>query len=155
MIDILDSSSAGFQLWYLINPASGSNTFNTNSSGARTYLASYNGVLQSGFPDSSATDNSTTNPKTLATTTVLDNCWIVAFAMDSQGSVSPTAPLTSRATTGGFSIWADSNAPKTPAGSYSSTITWTAGVGSNCAMVVVSFAPAPAVAAPSGSFNFL
>lgn len=155
LIDILDSSGAGFQLWYLVNPASGSNTFVHDSSGARHFLVSYSGVLQSGFPDSSATNNSTTNPKTLATTTVLDNSWIAAFAMDSQGSVAQSTGAT-RGTIGGFAIWFDSNAPKTPAGSYNSTASWTAGAGSNCAMLVVSFAPALAAATtPSGSFNFI
>lgn len=141
LIDILDSSGSGFQLWYLLNPASGANTFHHNSSGSRHFLVSYNGVLQSGFPDSSNTNNTAANPKTLATTTVADNSRVIAFAVNASGSAAATVPLTARSTgTDGITIWADSNADIHPAGSYSSTVSF-ASSGSNQAMIVVSMAP--------------
>lgn len=69
-------------LFYLINPDSGAHTITLTTAAAslmRIISASYTGVNQSGFPDSSATA-STDSPATVNTTVVATNCWLIGTA---------------------------------------------------------------------------
>jgi len=86
-------------LFYLINPATGTHTvtLTTSNSGTtfRMVAASYTGVKQTGFPDSSATGNSTSNPVTPTTTVVASNCWVVGV-VNGSGSGHYTSNKTDR-----------------------------------------------------------
>jgi hypothetical protein len=70
-------------LFYLINPASGSNTVSITWGGSGSPSAgaavSLTGAKQSGQPDASGTQYATGNPSK-AVTSVADHCWFVDFA---------------------------------------------------------------------------
>lgn len=77
--------------WYLINPATGTNTISVTSPGAASAIiaqsVSYTGVKQSGFPDSLIQTNSPgSSPYTMTTTVVASNCWLVSFCFFVNGS---------------------------------------------------------------------
>lgn len=140
-------------LWYLIAPSTGANNIVISAAGtnASTIIGgvgmSYTGAQQSGVPDSSAIINTTTtDPFTQSTTTVADNCWVVASAY-SNTAVGASTGATSRNTAigGPRLMGADSNGPKTPAGSYSMSFTNSGGDSSG--LVMASFAPAGGAAA--------
>jgi len=118
-------------LWVLINPATGSNTVSMSFSGAvykQGIAASYTGAKQSAQPDSNNSGGpTTTNSFSISTTTIADNCWLVmAGTNDNGNTVSGGTGTTGRQSDpNGFGWLADSNAAKTPAGSYSLNVTCT------------------------------
>lgn len=137
--------STGVELWYLVNPSTG--TFDVtytysasnNKNGA---VASYTGVAQSGQPD--ANNTGSVNPGTslsVSVTTVADNCWLIGGFAPVQ--LSPNAGTTQRTAANNVDIY-DSNGPKTPPGSYSLGGTFAS---SNNMGAIASFAPAAAAAA--------
>ena len=143
-------------LWYLFAPDTGSNNIvatcgSAPSSVLRISPASYTGALQSGVPDSFNSATGTTTSRTVSTTTVLDNCWVIGFGMTGRSSIVPSTGMTSRCETdsaSGSTLLADSDGPQTPAGSYSMTFT----TGSDSTgLIVASFPPALA----GGNSNFL
>lgn len=80
---------AGLSIWYLVAPATGSNTIAVSSSSACGAVAvSYTGVKQTGVPDSSNVNNNAvgTNSLTTSTTVVASNCWLVGGASDNAGT---------------------------------------------------------------------
>lgn len=131
-------------VWYLIAPATGSNTVavtlgGTTSLGAKGGVVSYTGAKQSGQPDAvnGASDPVGSTTPTVDVTTVADNCWV--FDVVFNGSPITACGNTSRWQqygTGG----ADTNAPKTPAGAQ--TMSWTA-TSDVWTVSAASFAPAP------------
>lgn len=135
-------------IFYLINPATGSNSVSiTTSSGTTTGVAhSYTGAKQSAQPDANGTTTATAATSITGTlTTIADNCWMVLAASNEivalaagTGSTELALPITS---TGVF----DSNAAITPAGSNGMQATWS---GSRKASAVfASFSPYVAAAA--------
>ena len=147
-------------LWYLINPATGSNNVVMTTSSAASNMgsccASYTGASQSGGIDSS--NSGTANPNTtltVSTTTIADNCWVVGTA--STGSATLTLSTgfgATRATLAAYKC-GDSNAVKSPAGSYSMTVTGSSS--DSLGLIVASFAPvgASAVSNPAFLLNFV
>jgi hypothetical protein len=137
-----------YYLYYLLNPASGANTVQITAFNAH-YLfgasASYTGVQQSGQPDAMNSNSGTaTGSLTTSVTTVADNSWVVMFGVVSNddGTLAAGTGATERVATD-FNAGAlfDSNASKTPAGSYS--MTWTTpGSSYNKGSLLVSFSPA-------------
>lgn len=137
------NTDRGAGLWCLVNPATGANTLTINaslSSGIQGAAASYTGAKQTGVPDSSNTRASASgSPATVSTTTVADNSWLVAAFVNDTGNISAGTSTTIRAPGGSttFGIY-DSNAAKTPAGSFALATT---NGGGNTAAVIASFAP--------------
>lgn len=83
------SGYAGFSGWYLINPASGTNTIAVTSSGNCTAIASsFTGAKQSGQPDSFGVNNNASGTSSLAvsTTVVAADCLLVGGVSEDQGS---------------------------------------------------------------------
>lgn len=153
---VTTESDRYYYLYYLINPDAGAN-FLTITAASTHYLfgvsTSYTGVSQVGFPDASTTNSAAPGGAgTLATsvTTVADNCWTCLFACHNGNGGAPTAGTGStRRALSSFNANAlfDSNAPKTPAGSASMSVTWfdptTYGIGT----LMWSIAPAGAASA--------
>lgn len=150
----IDESATKYSHWYLINPASGSNTVATTPTSPALCSSSYTGVKQSGQPDATTAivEHTNSQSETVSVTTVADNCWVLmTFGDNNQGTISAGANTTLRtsASNVGQGIL-DSNAAKTPAGSVSlicnsnAAATTTAGGG-------ISIAPAPAAASAASA----
>lgn len=124
------STTRNVYIYYLLNPASGSHSVAISST-ANHYLlagaADYTGVLQSGQPDATATNDSVSNATTLTTsiTTVADNAWPILAESGYQNNTAPTAGSgsTRRTFDATFGTWGifDSNSAVHPAGAYSMT----------------------------------
>lgn len=136
-------------MYYLLNPASGSNNVVISSSSTKFLIAcagDWAGVNQTGQPDASdtATLGSGNTSLTKAVTTIANNCWTILVSGGYDANNSPAAGTGSTrrtfdATFGGTGIF-DSNAPITPAGSYS--MTWTYPIASSgMNTIIASFAP--------------
>lgn len=119
--------------YYLYSPTSGANTVQVNFGGSQSgngMSASYTGVAQTGFPDSSANNNPSSGlTVTTTTTTVADNCWTLLFTHNNSivtASTNSTARQLNLSDNVGFkrSIF-DSNGVITPAGSFSMSYTQT------------------------------
>jgi len=131
-------------LFYLVAPASGTNTVlvTVDAGGIHSGSVSYTGAKQTGVPDSFnvASQGAGSSTFDISTTTVADNCWLVAIVeAGSYGSLNGTG-TTQRA--GVYSSWVyiyDSNAAKTPAGV--STLEVTNGHSPTFEGVIASFAP--------------
>lgn len=142
------SQGAWQSLWYLLNPATGSNTLAasfSNSDGSIIGGASYTGVKQSGMPDASNT-NTGTLPLTTSVTTVADNCWTI-LTVRPVGTCSAGTGSTQRENqgAGGYAIF-DSNGVIHPAGSTSMGVNGSVA----SAIVMASFAPAVAATVNAG-----
>lgn len=154
---IVPQSNWDLSLWYLAAPATGTNTITATCGSApahafRIMSASYTGASQTGIPDSSNSATGVTTSRTVSTTTVADNCWVVGLGMTGASAIVPSTGMTTRSETDSASsstVLADSNGPKTPAGSYSMTFTT---ANDSTGLIVASFAPATAAATNS---NFL
>lgn len=89
------------KLFYLLNPASGSNTVSIAGVTAnfRGAAISYTGVNQTAaFPDAVITSTSSSNTATLSPTVLASGCWLVGLGSSAAGVASPslTTDKTSR-----------------------------------------------------------
>lgn len=143
-------------LFYLLNPATGTNTVSLSSDTSALLKggsASYNGVAQSGQPDASTAlakqTDSGTNTTSVSVTTVADNCWVIGQFQSSSGYSSDGSGTKSRTTL--RTVLADANAAKHPAGSVTLNIVWAdANASMNGAMSI-----APALPANANFLQFL
>lgn len=136
---------------YLVAPATGSNTVDLQSGGARGAGASYTGVSQGALDNTGSSGSVASSPITSSVTTVADLCWVfmgAATATSNTHSQSASTGSTQRAvdnahddtTCGAY----DNGSAKTPAGAVSMSVTWNnpsptrGGAG-----VQASFAPLP------------
>jgi len=137
-----------FGLWMLVNPASGSNDVVASSSPSgfiQPDSFSYTGALQTGQPDATGTNVSTTGTSlTASVTTVADKSWAFAYFSCRTGVTSAGASTTSRDLTTS-QLFCDSGADVTPAGSRSLIVNNTQSV--EIAGIICSFSPAAAAAA--------
>jgi len=142
-------------MYYLVSPATGAHNIVISASSSLDLIAassaSYTGSRQSGQPDSYVTSAVTSaGSVTTTTNTIADNCWLVGFYVsDMGGGWTPGANTTARDATGNCQLF-DSNAAKTPAGSYSLTATHSASMVSG-QMVSIS----PFVASANNGNMFL
>lgn len=125
--------------YYLVNPATGSNTIKLDTDNAGDILdcnaSSYKGCDTSTAPSVIATDVASASPTTTTGTTTINNAWVALFGSGGQtAGTGATKRGTSHAQNG---CNYDSNAAVTPAGSYSMT---TSDV-SNHAWKMVQFGP--------------
>lgn len=138
----LSYSSGALYLWvfYLLAPATGSNTVSISGAGScRTSAISYTGVKQSGFPDAVAyLENQTSSTVTGTVTPTVPGCWMTVVAVQG-GSVSSYTNATQRVSNSGNEIF-DSNMFVTASSSRTQTLTTTASV--SWASAAFSFAPA-------------
>lgn len=139
-------SHAGEQLFYLINPTTGSNTVsvtfsvNTGTVTASGIGVSYTGAKQSGQPDSFGGSNGVQNPASASTTVVASNSWTIGLI--GQGNATPSsynAPTTLVKRGNIFGTFVDSNGIVST-GSQTLSINYANGAGS--ASAVASIAPA-------------
>lgn len=134
-----------YSLWYLVNPASGANNVvctSSNTVSGSFYMSmavSYTGASQTGQPDGSAKANGSGTTLNQSVTTTADNSWVIGAGMSGAGSPTASTGVTSR-NSQTFCRIGDSNAPKTPAGSYS--MTYTTGSSDNWGLLMASFSPA-------------
>ncbi len=139
-------------LAYLINPTVGAAnivvSFSRTVNGAAVTAADYTGVAQTGQPDSSnSAASSPVTSRTLATTTVADNCWVIGGSLAGSQPVASTG-FNTITSSGTALLLGDSNGVKTPPGSYSMTVTH---ANDSDSFIMASFAPA-AVAATGANF---
>ncbi len=150
-VTVTDSSAGRrVQIWYLINPATGTNTIAVTGNSDRCQSASYTGVKQTGFPDASASiaDSSRVGAGdiTVALTVVASGCWVVSTSYDT--TLNPTAGVIATTRRGGETTYGsgrllDSNGTVST-GSINVGFTY---AGSNTATIpTLSFAPAAAAA---------
>lgn len=153
----IDVVSLGhLQFFYTVGPPTGSSnqvavTF-TASNDMVSHSASYSGVSQTGFPDSSTTNFGVSGTLTATTTVVASNCWLIG--MSGNGNTAPTAGTncTIRQNGGGFtSALADSNGT---VGTSGQTMTETVG-STSWSMILASIAPSGGVAAAVLPFKAL
>lgn len=112
------TSNIGIAMFYLVNPASGSNTFSasfTSGGGAdsmRTILASYTGASQTVQPDSSSSGTSGgASPFDAFTTVVQNTSWVVSGFNNRSGGTQGVSSGTQRGTTiSSVFLLADTNA---------------------------------------------
>lgn len=143
------SGRQGVYLYYLINPATGSNTVLVTG-GTGLGAASYTGAKQSGQPDAFASNSFSASPGTCNVTVVGTGCWLVGALADPSGSESAGAGTTIRATDANGLAFADSNGT---VGTGSQTLTINYGGGS-AGMISASIAPA-AVATTGYGYSML
>ena len=131
-------------LWYLVNPASGSNTLAGTWGGNQAHsvvVASYNGVKQSSPINASTTATGSGTSLTTTASSTTDNCWgILAGGTGGATSIdaSTNAVLISRVQ-GNIDGLFHTNTPITPAGSFGMTFT---GASATKASIMAFFAPA-------------
>lgn len=128
-------------LYYLINPATGTNQVSISYSGNHFMsggAASYTGCDQSSQPDASTTN--TGNGTTLSTslTSIADQCWFILIGANNVGANSAGTGSTARTNTSiSWDIF-DSNSAQSP-GSYSMAFTPTSS--SQLSAIMASFDP--------------
>lgn len=135
-------------LYYLANPATGSNTLSVTVSGSPSTAVmgtALSGVASTGQPDATATlDQEAGSPSTATTTitTVADNSWIFCAAW-SERLLSNNAVLVARDAFSSAQFYAgDSNGAITPAGSTNCVLNISAPTTNiPTIMAVASFAP--------------
>ena len=125
-----NTSGAGeylLSMYYLIAPSTGTNTVSvTVASGTLGWTAeSYTDCDQTTQPDNSFTNNTASATTTITTshTTVTDNAWVVGYYSSSANTLTASTGVNFLVAQVNNVALGDSNAPKTPAGSYSMTTT--------------------------------
>jgi len=129
------STDRSFDVYYLVNPASGSNNV-VISRGVSGVIASgfvsYSGVNQSA-PIPTSTTSTDTNSNTSysgSITTTVDNSWAIVGIRDASGAtITAGSGLTVRVTNTSNGIHlGDSDGPISPAGSHTFNATWNSAV---------------------------
>lgn len=139
--------------WYIAGTASGAQTAAlTFTSGTWDFeINNYTGVRQTTPVPDTATVNSSGSPKnwTPSLTTTVDNSWVGLGFTNSSGAVTFTTNVTQRATATGNTLYGDTNAVVSPAGSLQMTLT-TGSASSDWGGQMFSIAPVVAAASAGG-----
>lgn len=159
-------SNQRLYLYYLIAPATGTNQIAVTLSAGSLFTImysmsdSYTGVSQTGYPDATNSNTASGAGDIVGTvTTIANNAWTVMLSgsdddnSNTAGS-GTTIRVSSTGTNAARDTFADSNGPKTPAGSISLTVTPSAGTGGT-AYIIASMAPAGGGAVVSHNFPLL
>jgi hypothetical protein len=135
-------------LYYLVAPATGSNTLSCTRTNTTSTMfldcVTYTGASQTGVPDASitgGTDDAAT--VTTSVTSVADNCWTVISA-GSQRQITASSGVTVRAGSNTNQVIGDSNAAITPAGSSSIVLALSGESSRLTGTIMASFAPVSA-----------
>ena|ERR1039458_412131 len=103
------------------------------------WCANYNGVSQTGLPDSSNSATGNSAAATVSTTTVANNSWLFSCFRGFSSTFAAGTNTTQRSTgSANAADIGDSNAAQTPAGSHAQNFTLTSG---QWGLGVISFAP--------------
>lgn len=161
-----NSATSNGYLYYIYAGAGTANivvTRNATTAALYVFGASFAGVNQSmswtgGSPTDATTSGNGSGASSLTgtLTTLTDNSWTILVCEGDNAALSAGSGSTLRQTQQpGYVAWgiADSNAPKTPAGSTSMTMNFGGGSGYNYAMA--SFSPAGTPPAPTANSAFL
>ena len=109
----LGTAREGVALYYLIAPATGTNSLSVShsSSGKRIWGVNYTGCAQTSPIDSSNADapGSSATTTVMTTTVVASGCWLVGGCSTDQGGESAGTNTTQRGTGAGGSLYLDSN----------------------------------------------
>jgi len=130
----LNGSTQYANLWYLVNPSSGSNTLTVSFSSSATFafevFAVYSGapVATTVIGTNTASAEVASGNLALTLTTQGDNAWIVSIARSIDTGEQTAGSNTVERTQLALSL-GDTNAAQTPAGSYSNN--WSAASGGN------------------------
>jgi len=140
-------------LYYLIAPATGTNNVVVTKTGtdlAYAVSASYTGALQSSQPNVQNVGTGSGTSLTVSVTTTVDNCWLVGYCKSAGGTLSAGANTFARqqGPNNAQTYFFDSNAAKTPAGSFSLVASDT---GTNAKAFCIA-AIAPSLASTNGNF---
>lgn len=141
---LMTGAAAGqyIHLYYYLNPPTGSQTIQVNTSGnllGYISVATYTGVKQSGQPDASNKGgSSSTSSQSVSVTTTADNSWLIGYAYTGNTMSAGTGTTLRGGPVAGILQMIDANSATTPAGSDSLIVTQTA---SFAGMIVASFAP--------------
>lgn len=139
---VSNGSSDGIYMYYLLNPATGTNNIVATTSSSQTVLmqnASYTGVRQSSQPNVFNTWWYTTSTSlSTSVTTTDDNCWTIGIFRCNNNQTANWW-TTFRAGIANSIQVGDSNWPKTPAGSTSLGTSWT--WSTFAAQIIASFSP--------------
>lgn len=145
IVAALEGNRQDCELWYLVNPATGSNTIAVSLSGTADFTtaqaASYTGVNQSNPIDTSNTNQNTSASTTFSNTatTTADNCWLVSTVFPRGGLPSASTGTIRRASnTGSLCCFFDSNSVTSPPGSDSLNYTSASGTWPGGVMAVVA-----------------
>ena len=157
-VSVLGISNYRLSLYYLIAPSTGANnvviTKPSSTGDIMASAASYTGVKQTSQPDASTTATGSGSPVTTNLTTIADNSWAVLAASNIDSDFVSGTNATLRSTTiKSTAVIADTNGPKTPAGSLSMTLTYSGT--RQQGTVMASFAPAVAASTNSKFFQFM
>ncbi len=139
-------------LWYKEAPASGAVTLTVNYAAATSPVvvwSLYSGVKQAA-PDTNNSGTNTTTPITVSTTTITDKAWLVGGSTNNNGAATAGTDTTVRFS--GVRAIGDSNADKSPTGSYSLSFARAGATAFGCG--IVSIAPAPSNQG-NAFFNFM
>lgn len=155
------SSSSISSWWYLIAPATGSNTVQITSGSSRPLRGmsvSYTGAAQTGQPDAHTdrSDIAAATSSTTSTTTVADNCWVLIGGRTATGAnITASTNVTGRqfGSEGNYFLVGDSNAVVTPAGNLSQTLNYASSTASEVGSV--SIAPSLTAAANANFLAFM
>ena len=151
----ISGTSEYLYLYYLINPASGTNSISitrTTSGAMFGFATSYTGAKQSGQPDASTTNTGTGTSLATSVTTVADNCWTVLTMASSNTNWDSLTGGTIRYNGAARGI-GDSNSAITPAGSTSLTVVMSAS--RTIWTVMASIAPSVPVTANGNLLDFM
>lgn len=134
------SANETIYLFGLANPASGTNNVVASFSGAGTrgfMASSFTGAKQTSSIDATNSGTGSSGTATVSVTTTSNNAWLVGYARG-QSNVSAGSSTTLRGATDNVNMM-DSNAAKTPAGSYS--LNFTTASNNNWGSIVAALAP--------------
>ena len=146
-------SGQSFYTYYLVAPATSSNTVTITATGSGEIYGtavSYTGVDQT-TPINTGTTS--TSGGTITVTTSVDNCWLLSFGRNiSTGALTASTGTTQRSAGSGLYNIGDSNGPITPAGSGS--MSWTPDNAST-KLVMTAFAPSATTPVNSNFFALM
>lgn len=158
LVKYVDGSTGNINAMYgLLAPHTGTHNIVVSWSGSH-YVgaagASYGGVKQTGLPDAynTAYSNSSVASLTASVTSTVDNCWATAYIYGNTTSISQGTGGTLRQNVGNQRGLEDSNAPISPAGSYSIALNFSPNSTVVADATITSFAPA-SYAAAAGPAN--
>jgi len=139
---LANSSSRWLDAFYLLNPATGSNTVVCDVNSVDSFAISYTGVSQSSFPDSQNTGTGNSTSITLSSSVVNSGCWLtMGLSLGVTSSWSSGTSL-QRGHTSDFDIQVYDSNGTVGTGSQSLNASGSALSYGNSGGIIVSFAPA-------------
>lgn len=147
LVDKMNFTSTVWMYSYiLIAPATGTHAVAINGSTTNTYnvfAASWTSAKQSGQPDAHTTATAASADHiTKAMSTIADGSWVIFYVQDTVSGTGTTYTYTNltQRQANDDGIFADSNGPVSPAGSFTGTVTVT-GVTQDWAALILSISP--------------